>query len=219
MDDPQEPELVPAILAKRWYWYYVLGLLFLSYVLNTVESQLGAVAAARGIKAELARATRSWGCWAGFRLPSSMPSRISAGHVGGSVQPPQRAGIRRGTWSAMTAACGLAVSFAVLFLAGSAWPSARPGEVRRRTRSSPTTFRRGCGEPLSPSSPSACHWHGRWQTSSRAEPRRVRVATDILARRDPGRAAGAPHPDDSEGTGARLRGSFPQPGRRATASR
>ena len=32
-----ETESAPAILAKPWYRYSVLGLLFLSYVLNTVD--------------------------------------------------------------------------------------------------------------------------------------------------------------------------------------
>src|SRR4051812_23311809 len=38
MDDTRtESEPASGILAKPWYWYYVLGLLFLSYVLNTVD--------------------------------------------------------------------------------------------------------------------------------------------------------------------------------------
>ena len=47
-----ESESAPGILAKPWYRYYVLGLLFFSYVLNTVDRSSVLSLLLQNIKAE-----------------------------------------------------------------------------------------------------------------------------------------------------------------------
>jgi len=118
MDDTRPgPELVPAIFAKRWYWYYVLGLLFLSYVLNTVDRNAVLSLLLEDIKAEFGASDAQLG------LLGGIPFAFFYAFLGIPLAMWADRSNRRNvlvfavaTWSAMTAACGLAVSFAMLFL-------------------------------------------------------------------------------------------------------
>jgi predicted MFS family arabinose efflux permease len=118
MDDTRtEPESAPGILAKPWYRYYVLGLLFLTYVLNTVDRSSVLSLLLQDIKAEFAASDAQLGLLGGIPfaffyaflgIPLAMwADRSSRRNV---------LALAVAMWSAMTAACGLAVNFVTLFL-------------------------------------------------------------------------------------------------------
>ena len=118
MDDTRtEPESAPGILARPWYWYYVLGLLFLSYVLNTVDRNSVLSLLLEDIKAEFSASDAQLG------LLGGIPFAFFYAFLGIPLAMWADRSNRRNvlvfavaTWSAMTAACGLAVSFAMLFV-------------------------------------------------------------------------------------------------------
>jgi predicted MFS family arabinose efflux permease len=118
MDDTRtEPESAPAILANPWYWYYVLGLLFLSYVLNTVDRNSVLSLLLEDIKKEF-RATD-----AQLGLLGGIPFAFFYAFLGIPLAMWSDRSNRRSVltfavamWSAMTALCGLAVNFVMLFL-------------------------------------------------------------------------------------------------------
>jgi len=114
VDTRTEPESAPAILAKHWYWYYVLGLLTLSYVLNTVDRSAVLSLLLEDIKKEFGASDTQLGLLGGipfafFYAGCGIPLAMWA----------DRSNRRNvlvyavAMWSAMTAACGLAVTWTI----------------------------------------------------------------------------------------------------------
>ena len=110
------PESAPSILAKRWYWYYVLGLLTVSYVLNTVDRSAVLSLLLEDIKKEFGASDTQLGLlggipfaffYAGCGIPLAMWADRSSRRM--------VLALAVATWSAMTALCGLAVSYMMLF--------------------------------------------------------------------------------------------------------
>jgi len=117
VDTRTERESAPAILTKRWYWYYVLGLLVLSYVLNTVDRNSVLSLLLEDIKAEFKASDAQLG------LLGGIPFAFFYAFLGIPLAMWADRSNRRNvlvfavaTWSAMTALCGLAISFGMLFL-------------------------------------------------------------------------------------------------------
>jgi predicted MFS family arabinose efflux permease len=107
----------PAILAKPWYRYSVLGLLFLSYVLNTVDRNSVLSLLLEDIKKEFGASDAQLGLLGGipfafFYAVLGIPLAVWA----------DRSNRRNllafavAMWSAMTALCGAAVNLAMLFI-------------------------------------------------------------------------------------------------------
>jgi predicted MFS family arabinose efflux permease len=118
MDDTRaEPESAPEILAKPSYRYYVLGLLFLSYVLNTVDRSSVLSLLLEDIKKEFRASDAQLG------LLGGIPFAFFYAFLGIPLARWADRSNRRNvltfavaTWSAMTAACGMALSFVMLFV-------------------------------------------------------------------------------------------------------
>ena len=117
MDDTRtEPESAPGILAKPWYWYYVLGLLFLSYVLNTVDRNSVLSLLLEDIKKEFGASDAQLG------LLGGIPFALFYAFLGIPLAAWADRSSRRNVlafavamWSAMTALCGVSVNFVMLF--------------------------------------------------------------------------------------------------------
>jgi predicted MFS family arabinose efflux permease len=117
VDTRTEPESAPAILAKRSYWYYVLGLLTLSYVLNTVDRSAVLSLLIEDIKKEFNASDTQMGLLGGipfafFYAILGIPLAMWADRSSRRMV----LALAVGTWSGMTALCGLAVSYIMLFL-------------------------------------------------------------------------------------------------------
>jgi predicted MFS family arabinose efflux permease len=117
MDTRTEPESAPGILAKPWYWYYVLGLLFLSYVLNTVDRNSVLSLLLEDIKKEFGASDAQLG------LLGGIPFALFYAFLGIPLAALADRSSRRNVltfavamWSAMTALCGGAVNFLMLFV-------------------------------------------------------------------------------------------------------
>jgi predicted MFS family arabinose efflux permease len=119
MDDTRTAPLesAPGILAAAWYRHYVLGLLFLTYVLNTVDRNSVLSLLLQDIKAEFNASDAQLGLLGGIPfaffyaflgIPLAMWADRSSRRTVLAVAV--------GLWSAMTAACGLAVNFVMLFV-------------------------------------------------------------------------------------------------------
>jgi predicted MFS family arabinose efflux permease len=111
-----EPESTPGILARPWYRHYVLGLLFLSYVLNTVDRNSVLSLLLEDIKAEFGATDAQLG------LLGGIPFAFFYAFMGIPLAMWADRSSRRNVlafavamWSAMTALCGMAVSFLMLF--------------------------------------------------------------------------------------------------------
>ena len=115
-------------------------------------------------------------------------------------------------WSAMTAVCGLALSFVMLFFSrvGVAVGEAGGSPPSHSLISDyfPKSLR---GTAFSIFALGVPFGTARRQLRRGLEQRHLRVAGDILHRRSAGRVAGAHHEDDDQGAAARLRGPFPEP--------
>jgi predicted MFS family arabinose efflux permease len=117
MDDTRtETESTPGILAASWYRNYVLGLLFLSYVLNTVDRNSVLSLLLEDIKVEFGATDAQLG------LLGGIPFAFFYAFMGIPLAMWADRSSRRNVlafavamWSAMTAFCGLAVSFLMLF--------------------------------------------------------------------------------------------------------
>ena len=116
VDTRTEPESAPAILAQRWYSYYVLGLLTLSYVLNTVDRSSVLTLLLEDIKKEFEASDTQ------LALLGGIPFAFFYAFCGIPLARWADRSSRRmvltlavATWSAMTAFCGLAVSYLMLF--------------------------------------------------------------------------------------------------------
>ena len=118
MDDTRtEPEAAPGILARPWYWYYVLGLLFLSYVLNTVDRNSVLSLLLEDIKKEFGASDAQLG------LLGGIPFALFYAFLGIPLAAWADRSNRRNLlafavamWSVMTAVCGAAVNFVMLFI-------------------------------------------------------------------------------------------------------
>src|SRR3989304_9051601 len=109
-------ENTSALLTARWYWYYVLGLLFLSYVLNTMDRSAVLALLLQPIKKEFGASDFQLGLLGGIPFaffyaflgipPAMWADRSSRRMV---------LAFSIAMWSGMTAVCGLAVNFLMLF--------------------------------------------------------------------------------------------------------
>jgi predicted MFS family arabinose efflux permease len=112
-----EGDSAPGILAHRWYGHYVLGLLFLSYVLNTVDRNSVLSLLLEDIKKEFGASDAQLG------LLGGIPFAFFYAFLGVPLAVWADRSSRRNLitfavamWSAMTALCGAAVNFAMLFV-------------------------------------------------------------------------------------------------------
>jgi MFS family permease len=106
------------LLDKPWYWYYVLGLLSVCYVANVVDRSQVLAAALQAIKREFGATDAQLG------ILSGMPFAIFYSFLGIPLAAWADRSSRRNVlawscalWSAATGVCGLAVNFAMLFVA------------------------------------------------------------------------------------------------------
>ena len=109
-------ENTSALLTARWYWYYVLGLLFLSYVLNTMDRSAVLSLLLQSIKKEFGASDFQLG------LLGGIPFAFFYAFLGIPLAMWADRSSRRmvlafsiAMWSGMTAVCGLAVNFLMLF--------------------------------------------------------------------------------------------------------
>src|SRR5215813_9432242 len=103
-------------MSKPWYRNYVLGVLFLAYVANTIDRSSVLAVSLQAIKLEFAATDTQLGLLGGIAFAlfystlgipiAAMADRTSRRNV---------LAVAVGLWSAMTALCGLAVNFAMLF--------------------------------------------------------------------------------------------------------
>jgi predicted MFS family arabinose efflux permease len=111
-----EYESPPGILARPWYRYYVLGLLFLTYVLNTIDRNSVLSLLLEDIKAEFNASDAQLGLLGGipfafFYAVLGIPLAMWADRSSRRMV----LALAVGMWSAMTALCGMAVNFLMLF--------------------------------------------------------------------------------------------------------
>jgi predicted MFS family arabinose efflux permease len=117
MDDTRtEPESAPGILARPWYRSYVLGLLFLTYVLNTIDRNSVLSLLLEDIKVEFGASDAQLG------LLGGIPFAFFYAFLGIPLAMWADRSSRRtvlafavAMWSAMTALCGAAVNVLMLF--------------------------------------------------------------------------------------------------------
>ena len=112
------PEPPASLLEKPWYWYYVLGLLTLCYVANVVDRSQVLAASLQAIKREFGSTDAQLG------LLSGLPFAIFYSFLGIPIAAWADRSSRRSVlawscalWSAATGVCGMAVNFAMLFIA------------------------------------------------------------------------------------------------------
>lgn len=111
----QEP---PALLSKTWYGYYVLALLTICYIANVVDRSQVLAASLQAIKKEFNATDAQLG------ILSGLPFAIFYSFLGIPLAAWADRSSRRNVlawscalWSAATGMCGLAVNFAMLFVA------------------------------------------------------------------------------------------------------
>jgi len=109
---------VSSLLSRPWYWYYVLGLLTLCYVANVVDRSQVLAASLQAIKREFGATDAQLG------LLSGLPFAIFYSFLGIPIAAWADRSSRRNVlawscalWSAATGVCGMAVNFAMLFVA------------------------------------------------------------------------------------------------------
>lgn len=117
-DSPTNRSGTTDILTKPWYWYYVLAVLFLSYVLNTIDRNAVLSLLLQDIKKEFSASDFQLGLLGGipfafFYAFLGIPIAMWADRSSRRVV----LALSIATWSAMTALCGLAVNFLMLFAA------------------------------------------------------------------------------------------------------
>lgn len=106
----------PALIASWWYRHYVLGLLFLSYAFNVMDRSSVLAVTLQSIKAEFGASDTQLGLLTGiafalffstFGIPiAAIADRSSRRNV---------LAVSIAVWSGMTALCGMAVNFTMLF--------------------------------------------------------------------------------------------------------
>jgi MFS family permease len=112
------PQSDPGLLAREWYWYYVLGLLTLCYVANVVDRSQVLAASLQAIKREFNATDAQLG------ILSGLPFALFYSFLGIPIAAWADRSSRRNVlawscalWSAATGLCGMAVNFAMLFVA------------------------------------------------------------------------------------------------------
>jgi MFS family permease len=112
---PGQPD-APELLAKPAYRYYVLGLLTICYVVNTVDRSTILAASLQAIKREFGASDFQMGMLTGLPFAlfySTMGIPIAAWADRSSRRTVLAFAVA--VWSGMTALCGMAVNFAMLF--------------------------------------------------------------------------------------------------------
>jgi MFS family permease len=117
MDTVTEREPSP-LLAKSWYWYYVLALLTICYIANVVDRSQVLAASLQAIKREFNATDAQLG------ILSGLPFAIFYSFLGIPLAAWADRSSRRNVlawscalWSAATGLCGMAVNFGMLFAA------------------------------------------------------------------------------------------------------
>src|SRR5256885_12556905 len=117
MDTVTERE-PPPLLAKSWYWYYVLALLTICYIANVVDRSQVHAASLQAIKREFNATDAQLG------ILSGLPFAIFYSFLGIPLAAWADRSSRRNVlawscalWSAATGVCGMALNFAMLFTA------------------------------------------------------------------------------------------------------
>src|SRR5262245_58090946 len=107
---------VSGLLANPSYWYYVLGVLTLCYITNTVDRSQVLAASLQAIKREFQASDFQLGMLTGLPFAlfySTMGIPIAA--LADRWSRRNVLALAVSTWSAMTALCGLSVNFLMLF--------------------------------------------------------------------------------------------------------
>ena len=113
-----QPVAAAALLSQRWYRRYVLGVLFLTYVLNTIDRSPVLGVSLQFIKAEFGASDTQLGLLTGIAFAlfyATMGIPIAAWADRSNRRNVLALAVA--VWSAMTALCGAATSFAMLFAA------------------------------------------------------------------------------------------------------
>ena len=113
-----QPAAGTTILSQRWYRRYVLGVLFLTYVLNTVDRSPVLGVSLQFIKTEFGASDTQLGLLSGIAFAlfyATMGIPIAAWADRSNRRNVLALAVA--LWSAMTALCGAAVNFAMLFAA------------------------------------------------------------------------------------------------------
>jgi len=114
-----QTETAPAyatIMSKPWYRNYVLGVLFLAYVANTIDRSSVLAVSLQAIKLEFGATDTQLGLLGGIAFAvfySTLGIPIAA--LADRTSRRNVFALAVGLWSAMTALCGMAVNFAMLF--------------------------------------------------------------------------------------------------------
>jgi len=107
-----------SLLTQPWYWNYVLGALTLCYVFNVMDRSQILAASVQAIKKEFGASDFQMGMLTG--IPFALFYSFLGIPIAAWADRSSRRnvlGLAVATWSAMTALCGMAVNFAMLFTA------------------------------------------------------------------------------------------------------
>lgn len=107
-----------SLLSQPWYWNYVLGVLTLCYVVNVVDRSQVLAASIQAIKKEFGASDFALGMLSG--LPFAVFYSILGIPIAAWADRSSRRNVLAiavAVWSAMTAVCGMAVNFVMLFAA------------------------------------------------------------------------------------------------------
>ena len=108
----------PALLSRPWYWNYVLGALTLCYVFNVIDRSQVLAASLQNIKKEFGATDFQLGMLTG--LPFAIFYSVLGIPIAAWADRSSRRNVLAmsvALWSAMTAVCGMAVNFSMLFAA------------------------------------------------------------------------------------------------------
>ena len=114
----QAPAVQSPLLTRTWYGYYVLGLLTLGYVLNTMDRSQILAASLQAIKKELGASDFQMGVLTG--LPFAVFYSVMGIPIAAWADRSNRRNVlvlAVASWSAMTGLFGMAANYAMLFAA------------------------------------------------------------------------------------------------------
>ena len=114
----QPPAAQSSLLTRTWYANYVLGVLTLCYVLNTVDRSQVLAASLQAIKKEFAASDFQMGLLSG--IPFAVFYSVMGIPIAAWADRSNRRNVLAlavGSWSAMTAIFGMAVNYTMLFAA------------------------------------------------------------------------------------------------------
>jgi MFS family permease len=106
------------ILAKPWYWHYVLGALTVCYIVNVMDRSQILAASIQAIKKEFGASDFQLGLLSG--IPFALFYSFLGIPIAALADRWSRMNVLAlavATWSGMTALCGMAVNFTMLFAA------------------------------------------------------------------------------------------------------